>query len=113
MIEHWSDNSFADVLRQKTLYANCGDKFYKYKVVSNCIVRTEEIQLYSDHEEADSRMFFHVASLAENYSSDNPVNVVVRSTDTDSLVIAIGCFQKWLQKNQNLKLLFEMGVEMV
>ena len=56
-------------------------------------------------------MFFHVLCLAESYSCTSDVNVVVRSTDTDSLIIAVGCFQNLLEKHQKLKLWLEMGVE--
>ena len=56
-------------------------------------------------------MFFHVSCLAENYGSTSDVNVVVRSTDTDGLIIAVGGFQKLLEKHQKLKLWLEMGVE--
>ena len=55
--------------------------------------------------------FFHVSYLAQNYSSTSDVNVVVQSTDTDSLIIDVGCFQKLLEKHQKLKLWLEMGVE--
>ena len=67
--------------------------------------------MYSNLEEADSRTFFHVSCLAENFSSTSDVNVVVRSTDTDSLIIIVGYFQKLLKKYQKLKLWLEMGVE--
>ena len=39
------------------------------------------------------------------------VVLFVLSTDTDSLIIAVGCFQKLLEKHQKLKLWLEMGVE--
>ena len=54
-------------------------------------------------------MFFHVSCLAENYSGTSDVNVVVRSTDADCLKIAVGCFQRLLEKH--LRLWLEMGVE--
>ena len=57
-------------------------------------------------------MFFHVLYLAENYSSTSEVNAVARPTNTGSLIIiAIGCFQKLLEKHQKLRLWFKMGVE--
>ena len=65
-------------------------------------MRSEEIRLYSNHEEADSRMLFHVAYLAENYPSSTTVNAVVRFLDTDCSVIAIGCFQKLLEKKNKV-----------
>ena len=111
LVEYWNDNSLVDLIGEKILYVNCGDTCYKCQVVSNCVVRSDEARLYSNHEEADSRMFFHVSCLAENYSSTSDVNVVVRSTDTDSLIIDVGCFQKLLEKHQKLKLWLEMGVE--
>ena len=86
------------------LYVNFGDTCYKYQAVSNCVVRSDEARLYSNYEEAASRMFFHVSCLAENYSSTSDVNAVVRSTDTNSLIIDIGCFQKLLEKHQKLRL---------
>ena len=59
----------------------------------------------------NSRVFFHVSCLAENYSSNFDVNVVVRATDTDRLIIAVSCFQTLLEKHQKLRLWLEMGVE--
>ena len=111
LVEYWNGNSLVDLIGKKILYFNCGDTCYKYQAVSNCFVRSDEARLYSNHEEADSSMFCHVSCLAENYSSTSDVNVVVRSTDTDSLIIAVGCFQNLLKKHQKLKLWLEMGVE--
>ena len=111
LVEYWNGNSLVDLIGKKILYFNCGDTCYKYQAVSNCFVRSDEARLYSNHEEADSSMFCHVSCLAENYSSTSDVNVVVRSTDTDSLIIDVGCFQKLLEKHQKLKLWLEMGVE--
>ena len=111
LVEYWNDNSLVDLIGEKILYVNFCDACYKYQVVSNCVVRSDEARLYSNLEEADSRTFFHVSCLAENFSSTSDVNVVVRSTDTDSLIIAVGCFQNLLKKHQKLKLWLEMGVE--
>ena len=41
--------------------------------------------LYSTHGEADSRMMFHLNPVI------NSSNVVIRTSDTDVLVIALGC----------------------
>ena len=78
LVEYWNDNPLVDIIGEKILYVNCGDKRYKYQVVSNCVVRSDEARLYSNHEEADSRMLFHVSCLAENYSSTTDFNVAVR-----------------------------------
>ena len=41
-------------------------------------------KVYSTHEEADSSMIFHLNSVT------NSSNVVIRTSDTDILVIALG-----------------------
>ena len=44
----------------------------------------EEVpELYSTHEEADNRMFFHLANV------NVPSNVVIRTADTDCLIIGL------------------------
>ena len=111
IVEYWNGNSLVDLIGKKILYLNCGDTCYKYQAVSNCFVRSDEARLYRNHEEADSSMFCQVSCLAENYISTSDVNVVVQSTDTDSLIIDVGCFQNLLEKHQKLKLWLEMGVE--
>ena len=108
LVEYWNDNSLVDLTGAKILYVNCGDTCYKYQVVLNCVVRSDEAKLYSNYE---SSMFFHVSCLTENYSSTSDINAVVLSTDTDSVIIAVGCFQKLLEKHQKLKFWLEMRVE--
>ena len=51
----------------------------------NCVPTSKCANLYSAHQEADSKMLFHVASIP------SPVDMVVRSADTDILVIALEC----------------------
>ena len=52
------------------------------------VVRTEERSLFCTHEEADSHIFFHISSL------ENQSNVVIRTADTDCLIIGLGCHEK-------------------
>ena len=52
------------------------------------VVSTEERSLLCTHEEADSRIFSHVLSL-ENHS-----NVLIRTADTNCLIIGLGCHKK-------------------
>ena len=65
------------------------------------VVRTEERSLLCTHEESDGRIFFHVSSL------ENQSNVVIRTADTDCLIIEFGCREKL---NPSLKLWLEVGV---
>ena len=49
------------------------------------MIKSLKLDYFSTHEEADSRIMFHVKKLPA------PVNVVIRTVDTDVLVIALGC----------------------
>ena len=45
LVEDWNDNSLVDLIGEKLLYASCGDTCYKYEVVPNCVVRSDEARL--------------------------------------------------------------------
>ena len=115
LIDAWNDDSLLDFFQGKTLYANCGDVCYKYTVHENAVLRREESRLFSTHthEEADLRMFHHVARSTFQHTRDNvpQSNFVVRTNDVDCLIIAIGCLEKLQSLNQNIKLWIEVGVE--
>ena len=65
------------------------------------VVRTEERSLLGSHEEADSCIFFYVSSL------ENQKNVVIITTDTNCLIIGLGCCEKL---DPSLKIWLEVGV---
>ena len=75
------------------------------------VIRREESRLYSTHEEADSRMFHHVAFSTYNHNSIDPINIVVRTVDADCLVISLGCFKTLRELNTALNLWLEVGLE--
>ena len=87
LIDNWKSDQYAYLFCGK-VYAYSGDKCYCYKSVMGMVVRIEENELYSTHEEADSRIFHHINTLPK------PSNVVIRTADTDILVIAVGCRTK-------------------
>ena len=61
-----------------------------------------EQENYCNHEEADSRMFYHVSLVA------TPSKVVMRTNDTDALVVLMGCKQFY---DTSLKLWLEVGTQ--
>ena len=65
------------------------------------MVKSEEVAYYVKHEEADTRMIYHVGQLPSG------TNVVVRTVDTDVVVIALGCFHQL----QDKKIWVESGVQ--
>ena len=102
LISSWKNDSYSSMFEGKVLYANVEDTCYSFRSVLDKVVRKEELTLYSTHEEADSRMFFHVSSVQA------PANVVVRTCDTDCLVIGIGCRSNL---DSGLKIWIETGLQ--
>ena len=78
------DDSFARILKNKTVYANYNNFCYKYRAENGVTTSTEEDHFFSSHEEADIRMCFHLNHALQGST------VVVRTDDTNSLVIALG-----------------------
>ena len=111
LVDAWCDNSLATIFEGKTMYANCADKCYKFKVHGDSVLRREESRLFSTHEEADSRMFHHTAFSANKHNSADPINIVIRTTDVDCLIIALGCFKTLHDLCNSLVLWLEVGVE--
>ena len=98
----WEDDYFAEILKDKVLYANFNDVCYRYKVEGGKMVREEAEEFYSTHEEADTRIFFHLSNIVL------PSNVVVRTSDTDCLVIGLGCKHLY---DPSLNIWLEVGVQ--
>ena len=65
------------------------------------MVKSEKVAYYAKHEEADTRMIYHVGQLPSGK------NVVVRTVDTDVAVIAWGCFYQL----QDKRISVESGVQ--
>ena len=64
-------------------------------------MKSEEVAYYAKHEEADTRMIYHVGQLPSE------TNVVVRTADTDVVVIALGCFHQL----QDKRIWMESGIQ--
>ena len=60
------------------------------------------LDLYSTHEEADFRMFFHLKYITA------PEKVVIRTADTDCLIIALGLKHLY---DQQLQIWLEVGLQ--
>ena len=101
LISSWNDDSLASVLQGKVLFSNCGDICFSYRVRDGKLIRREELELYCTHEEADSRMIYHLISVP------TPNNVVIRTADTDVLIIAIGCLASI---DPNINIWLEVGL---
>lgn len=74
--------------KRKKLYVTHKELCYSYRCLDDAIVRTEVEQLYGTHEEADTRMIFHLQSLIPAQ------NVVFSTADTDVMAILLGNLHK-------------------
>ena len=97
----WEDPSTAEILKNKTLFVTCDNRCFCYNVEDGQLQRNEQTHLYSIHEEADSGMIFHLKSL----SGRN--NIVVRTNDTDVLVIILSNMDKLIASSH---IWLEVGV---
>ena len=85
LIRYWANDHLHFFIGQKKLCVTCENDCYLFKANDNCVHTTKCANLHSIHQEADSKMLFHVASIP------SPATIVIRSVDTDVLVIALAC----------------------
>ena len=71
------------LLFERSLYVTCENDCYLFTANGNCVYTSKCANLYSTHQEADSKMLFHVASIP------SPANIVIKSFDT-----ALACLSK-------------------
>jgi len=98
----WAEDSFAEILGNKVLYVNSENNCTTYRALNGVMYTEEAYHLYCSHEEADTRMFFHVSTLPRN------TNVVVRTSDTDCLVIGLASVEKF---PDNCNVWLEVGIQ--
>ena len=103
LVNAWSSkNEYSTIIGDKVLYANVGDMCYSIRVLNGIVSKRVEPLLFSTHEEADSRMLFHMTA------SDSKGEIVIRSNDTDVLVALLGCYDTY--KENVTGVWMEMGV---
>ncbi len=76
-IDYWQDDSLAQIIGNKKIYVTCDVNCYSFVANADKVIRTEETGLRSNHEEADTRMIAHVATII------GPSTVVIRTSDSD------------------------------
>ena len=101
LVSSWEEPSTAEILTNKTFFVSCDNRCFCYNVEDGQLQRNEETHLYINQEEADSRMISHLKSL----SGRN--NIVVRTNDTDVLVIILSNMDKL---NASSQIWLEVGV---
>ena len=102
LTSYWERDEMAPYFNGKDLFVNDGDICYFFQSANDSVNRREFPALYSTHEEADSRMIFHAKSTQPGS------NVVIRTIDTDVLVIVLGCLNEF---DANTKIWIEIGIQ--
>lgn len=93
LISHWATNEMAPFIRNKKVFLNhiyC----YMYEVDENENVIKTVTHLFScpSHEEADTKIVFHITNIDYN------ANVTIKCSDTDILTIILANMHKMRSK---------------
>ena len=102
LIRYWANDHVHTFISQKKLYVTCENDCYLFTANNNCVQTTNCANLYSTHQEANSKMLSHIAFIP------SPANIVIRSVDTDVLVIALACLSTI---DRRKKVWMETGME--
>ena len=85
-VKEWHRIPYVEQIRDHTLFVGFGDKAYQYEVKNEEIKWEEVPSLACKHEEADTRLLWHVKHMCDTATYKN---IIVRSSDTDVLVILL------------------------
>ena len=91
LISIWSNDSLSQLFQGKTLYASLSDTCYMYTVDGGVVSRREEPGLYNNHEEADSRMYYHVAFLTSQHTGSTTKGAIL-SSEQEQMMLTVSIF---------------------
>ena len=86
LVDYLENDNSARILCSKKLIVNNSDTYYSFMNQEDRLVKSKEVAYYAKHEEEDTRMISHVGQLPSE------TNVVVRTVDTDAVLVALGYF---------------------
>jgi len=88
----WLRDSYADVLGDRHVYLALDNECCCFTSTGGVVARQTVRDLVSQHEEADTRMVYHLHHVIEHRSVEN---ISIRSNDTDVLVIFLYYLSQW------------------
>ena len=86
LVDEWCDVRYVETLNNHELYLGLEEECYNYTVVNGNVHRKEIASLSCCHEEADTRIIFHLHQIITQMPQHS---VSVRSNDTDVLVLLL------------------------
>jgi len=103
LLSEWQSNKYAQRLHGRKVYFVCGEECYCLESVDGQTVTSSAVtSLFSDQEEADTRIVLHCQHASHTAAADKCI--VFRSPDTDVLVILVS-----YSSTVTNRLLFETG----
>ena len=82
----WRKRSYAHIIEGHHVYIGLEETCFMFFVESGEVIRTEVPALNCQHEEADTRMMFHLQNIVQSLPH---AKVSVRSNDTDVLILLV------------------------
>lgn len=83
LVQNWHNDALVPILKEKMVYVTCEEKCFSFRCDNNRMVKLEEENFECHHEEADTRITFHLNKLP------TASIVVIHSCDTDVLIILL------------------------
>lgn len=83
----WENNNYQAIIGDKVLYVTDENQCNKYFTENEKVIKEIVEDYYCEHEEADSRIVFHLKKSKCN-------NIILRTSDTDIAIITLGNIEK-------------------
>ena len=84
LISFWESNELAFIIGSKKIFVNSGDTCFSFCNGDGLMVKRIEEEYRFNHEEADSRILFHLSKCS------TPSSIVIGTVDANVLIIALG-----------------------
>ena len=91
LLSQWKTSKYASKLQGRQLFFVCGEKCICLSSNNDEVQAVEEKKLFSNQEEADSRIILHCKDIASNFPTST---IVVRSPDTDVFILLLKFVQQ-------------------
>jgi hypothetical protein len=89
-LEDWSSDAYKSRIRGRQIYISLGQVCHRISVYDDQVENNKVQELCSNHEEADTKLLLHAKHAADTGSR----TVVIKSNDTDVMVICIASSSK-------------------
>lgn len=88
LADYWKNDHLQSILKRKKVFITVGSECYSYQTKDSHVVITEEVDYKCEHEEADTRIMFHISKVPPTSK------ILVKASDTDVLIILLANMHK-------------------